>query len=284
MAAGGTPEDFERYLAVTATAVQTFAREQLRPDARVVIHAVPGEPDFGPPVPTPPPTKAAAGEGAESINADEPWRDERPKAAEARPLQLATPVSAILPNGLTLILSERRTVPIVAASIVLRTGSDANPLDKPGLASFVAAMLDEGTMTRNALQIADEVAFLGGSIGSGSSMDASNVTARSLSKNFGSMLTLMADVVLNPSFPAAEIERQRASRLAQLVQQREDPSTVAAQVTASALYGPKHPYGYSETGTEASVKAITAADMQAFWKQNFAPSNAALVVDRKSVV
>ncbi len=84
--------------------------------------------------------------------------------------------------------------------------------------------------------------------------------------------------MLNPSFPAAEIERQRANRLAQLVQQREDPGSVAALTVANALYGPKHPYGYSETGTEASVKAITAADMQAFWKQNFVPNNAALIV------
>ena len=78
--------------------------------------------------------------------------------ARRAPLQLATPVSETLPNGLTLILNERRGLPIVAANLVLRTGSDANPLDKPGLANFAAAMLDEGTSTRNALQIADEVA------------------------------------------------------------------------------------------------------------------------------
>jgi zinc protease len=271
-------KDFERYGAVTAAGVQAFARDQLRSNARAVIHAVPGEPDFGPQVPTPAPVKSAAGDGAESINADEPWRATPPTPTAARPLQLATPVSATLANGLTIILSERRTVPIVASSLVFRTGSDANPLDKPGLANFVAAMLDEGTTTRNALQIADEAAFLGGSIGTSSSMDASTVTARSLSKSYGSLLNLMADVVLNPSFPAAEIERQRANRLAQLVQQREDPGTVAAITMASALYGPKHPYGYSETGTEASVKAMTAADMQAFWKQNFVPNNAALIV------
>jgi zinc protease len=271
-------KDFERYGAVTAAAVQTFAREQLRQNARVVVHAVPGEPDFGPEVPTPPPAKSPEGQGAEAVNADEPWRAQPPKPAAAKPLQLETPQTAVLPNGLTLILSERRTVPLVAASLVFRTGSDANPLDKPGLASFVAAMLDEGTTTRSALQIADEVAVLGGSIGTGSSMDASTVTSRALTKNFGPLLDIVADVVLHPSFPAEEVERQRASRLAQLVQQREDPGTVAAITMASALYGAKHPYGFSETGTEASVKAITAADLQAFWKQNFVPNNAALIV------
>ena len=198
--------------------------------------------------------------------------------ARARTLQLATPLSETLPNGLTLILNERRGLPIVAANLVLRTGSDANPLDKPGLANFAAAMLDEGTSTRNALQIADEVAQLGASLGISSSMDATTLSARSLSKNFAATVNLLADVTMRPSFPAEEIERQRASRLAQIVQQRDNPNQVAAQVTAAALYGPKHPYGYSEIGTEAALKSVSRADMEAFWKQNFVPNNAALVV------
>jgi zinc protease len=278
----GTPDyvqqDFARYGTVTPAAVQAFAREQLRPSARVVVHAVAGEPQLGPQVPTPPASKGAAGTGAESINADEPWRGEMPRPGPAPTVQLPTPATATLSNGLTLLLNERRGLPIVSASLVFRTGSDANPLDKPGLANFVAAMLDEGTATRNALQIADEVAQLGASLSTSSSMDATTVTARSLSKNFGPTLDLVADVTLRPSFPAEEIERQRASRLASIAQQRENPATVAAQVTSAALYGTQHPYGFTEIGTEASVKAISRADMQAFWKQNFVPNNAALVV------
>jgi zinc protease len=104
------------------------------------------------------------------------------------------------------------------------------------------------------------------------------VSGRSLAKNFGATLDLMADVALRPQFPQAEIDRQRASRLASLLQQRENPAQVAAQVAAAALYGPKHPYGFSELGTEASIKAMTRDDMLAFWKQNFVPNNAALVV------
>jgi zinc protease len=87
---------------------------------------------------------------------------------------------ATLPNGLTLLLNERKGLPVVSANLVLKTGSDANPLDKPGLANFVAAMLDEGTTTRNALQIADEVAQLGGSLSTSSSMDSTTVSGRSL--------------------------------------------------------------------------------------------------------
>jgi zinc protease len=270
-------QDVQRYRGVTSSTLQTFARDQLAPSARVVMHVVPGQPAEAPHVAAPPASQAAAGQG-ESINADEPWRNQMPTPAAARPLQLTTPVSETLPNGLTLILNERRGLPIVAANLVLRTGSDANPLDKPGLANFAAAMLDEGTSTRSAPQIADEVAQLGASLGITSSMDATTLSVRSLAKNFASTLDLLADVTLRPAFPAEEIERQRASRLAALVQQRDNPNQVAAQVTASALYGPRHPYGYSEIGTEAAMKSISRADMEGFWKQNFVPNNAALVV------
>ena len=155
---------------------------------------------------------------------------------------LPTPTMATLPNGLTLLLNERRGLPIVSANLVFKTGSDANPLDKPGLASFTAAMLDEGTTTRSALQIADEVAQLGASLSTASSMDSMTVSGHALSKNFSATLNLIADVALRPNFPAAEIERQRASRLAGLLQQRENPAQVAAQVASAALYGPKHPH------------------------------------------
>ena len=278
----GTPDylekDVQRYRAVTPASVQAFAKDQLAQTSRVVLHVTPGQPAPVAQVATPPAPQGAAASAPETINADEAWRNETPKPGPSKPLQLATPVSATLSNGLTLILSERRGLPIVAANLVLKTGSDANPLDKPGLANFVAAMLDEGTATRNALQIADQVAQLGASLTTGSSMDATTASVRSLTKNFGPTLDILADVVLHPSFPAEEIERQRASRLAGLVQQRDNPAQVAALVLASALYGTKHPYGYAEVGTEASVKAVTRGDMDAFWKQNFVPNNAALVV------
>ena len=278
----GTPDylqkDIQRYRSVTAQSVLAFAREQLQPNARAVVHTVPGQPEPTPQVPTPPAPKAATGEGAESINADEPWRNQVPKAGSARPLTLPTPQQVQLSNGLTVMLSERKGMPMVSANLVVRTGSDANPLERPGLANLTAAMLREGTATRNALQIADEMAQLGATLGTNSSMDSSTVTGRSLKKNFAGMLELLADVAQHPSFPAEEIARQRASRLAQLVQQRDSSGALAGRIMARVLYGSQHPYGYSDLGTEASVKAITREDMVAFWKQNFVPNNAALVV------
>src|SRR5207253_2412588 len=132
--------------------------------------------------PTPPPSQAKAGEGSESVNADEQWREQPPKPGGGRALQLASPESTKLANGLTLILSARKGLPVVAANLVVRTGSDANPVDRPGLASFTAAMLDQGTATRNAPAIADELAQLGASLRTRSTMDATFVEGASLRK------------------------------------------------------------------------------------------------------
>jgi zinc protease len=278
----GTPDyitqDVDRYRKVTRDSVKAFAQQQLRPNARAVVHGVPGQPDLGPQVPPPPQTSSALGRGAESVNADEPWRTEQPMPVASRALQVPVPTSFRLPNGLTVIVNERPALPVVAASVVLKTGSDANPSDKPGLASFTTAMLDEGTTTRTALQIADEVARLGGTLSTGSSADSMQVTMDSLKRTFPAMLELAADVVRRASFPAEEIERQRASRLAGLVQQRESPNATADAAMLAALYGHGHAYGFTELGTETSNRAMSRDDLQKFWAQNFVPNNAALIV------
>ena len=271
-------KDIGRYRAVTPDAVRRFAREHLATAHRVVVDAESGDPDLGPPVATPPAQKSAPGEGAEAVNADEPWRAEMPKSGPEKPLQLPIPQTFKLANGLTVLYLERPGLPIVAANLVIRTGSDANPVEKPGLANFTVGMLTGGTATRSARQIADEAAYLGATLTTASTMDASLVTVRSLKMKFASALNLLADVALHPAFPQEEIDRERSSRLASLVQQRESAPAVADRIMAAVLYGPRHPYGFTELGTEPSVKTIGRADMQAFWKQSFVPNNAALVV------
>ncbi|MCI0331055.1 MAG: insulinase family protein [candidate division Zixibacteria bacterium] len=271
-------QDITRYRRTTPASVQKFAQRYLKNEARVVVHGVAGTPNLGPEVPTPQLDSAQLLSGAESVNLAEPWRSEIPKPASERALKLPVPESFKLSNGLTVIYNHRPWLPITSARLVIKTGSDANPKDLPGLANFTVGMLDEGTKTRNALQIADEVAGLGASLSTSSTMDASQVAVQSLTKNFSKALELLSDVVLHPSFPEEEIERQRASRLAGLVQERENPSAVASRVMARVLYGSNHPYGYPEIGTEAAIKATNQADMRALWEKNFVPNNAALVV------
>ena len=271
-------DDLARHRAVTAASVKTFVQNSLTPSTRVVVFGVPGDPDLGPQVPTPPAPKVAPGTGAEAVNAEEAWRKDQPKPAAQRPITLPTPQSFQLPNGLTVLHYERPGMPVVAASLVIKTGGDSNPTDRAGLANFTGAMVDQGTASRDALTIADDVAHLGASLSTSSAKDASFVTVQSLRKNFGAALDLLADVALHPSFPDKEIDRERASRLGQLIQSRQDPNAVAQTVAVRVLYGDNHPYGYIELGTESSIQATKRDDLAGFWKQNFVPNNAALVV------
>jgi zinc protease len=275
---GYLPKYLDEHRKVTPASVTAFAATYLQPQARVVVHALPGPQKLAANVPTPAAAKTPPGTGAEPINPDEPWRATQPRPSADRAINLPTPKSFKLANGLTVMFHERPGMPVVAADLVIRTGGDANPSNRPGLANYTAAMLDQGTGRRNALQIADDVAQLGASLAATSSKDAMLVSVGSLRKNFPAALDLLADVSLRPSFPAAEVERQRKSRLARIIASRQDPSTVATIATVAALYGNEHPYGFIELGTEAGVAATTPQDLQGFWKRNFVPGNAALVV------
>lgn len=276
----GTPDyltqDIMRHRNVTPPAVQKFAQQYLQKNNRVVVYGVPGKQDLGPEVPKPSAQGAPA--VAEPPTPDEPWRATQPKPAAMRPVRPPVPQSFTMANGLTVIVQPQTGSPVVSATLVVRTGSDANPPDKPGLANFTAALLDQGTATRSALQLADEAAQIGATLNAGSSIDASTVTTSSLARNFPAALNLLADVALHPSFPTAEVERIRAARLADLVQQRSSPPAIAANVMNAALYGREHPYGYPAIGTADSIKKMTRDELLGFWKQNFVPGNAALVV------
>lgn len=274
---GYLAKDIERYRQVTAAGVQRAVDTYLKTQARVVVYGVPGKPDLGPEVATPAPGKVKPAPGT-AINADEPWRSKVPGAGPAPAINLPQGKSFTLANGLTVIHNYNPAVPLVSSQLVVKSGSGANPLAQPGLSSFTAQLLQEGTATRSAPQIADEVAQLGAFLGTGSGADSSFAQMTSLKTTFPQALDLLADVVQHPQFPQEEVERQRASRIGNLAQQRENAGAVAARVEAAALYGPKHPYGYIQLGTEAALKATTRADLQRFWQQHYVPNNAALIV------
>jgi zinc protease len=143
---------------------------------------------------------------------------------------------------------------------------------------MTARMLQQGTATRSALQIADRAADLGATLSSGAGADTTGISTRALTRSFPDALELLADVALHPIFPKAEIERVRSERLDALVQEKDDPNTVSFRVADAALFGPHHPLGYPGSGTADSTKAITRDDLLQFWQQNYSPNDAALVV------
>jgi zinc protease len=267
-------QDIARLRGVSAGEIQRFA-QRLQPNARVVLHALPGKQQLEDGAGT---AVAPTGTATESVNQDEPWRNQAPRPAAEALLQLPAPKVAQMPNGLTIILVERRGLPLVSARLVLRTGGDSDAVEKPGVADFTAAMLDQGTATRSAPQLAKELARLGATLSTESTMDDTSVGVRSLKRNVSDVMHLLADVVLHPAFPNEEIARQKAGRLAELVQRRTESSVMADDAFSAVLYGPKHPYGFPAMGTEVSIRATERDDLMGFWKQNIVPNNAALVV------
>lgn len=183
-----------------------------------------------------------------------------------------------LPNGLTLLVVEHRELPIADLTLVVRSGYESDPRQHEGLGSLTSALLDEGTTTRTALQIADQQAFLGVRLSTGAGWDMSTVSLHTPTAQLDSALALFADVVLNPTFPSAELDRLRLERLTLLTQMRDRPTAIADQAYATILFGEDHRYGRPTLGTEASVKRIAPADIRGYYQEHYRPNNATLLI------
>ncbi len=183
-----------------------------------------------------------------------------------------------LANGLPVWVVEMHEVPVANVSLIVKAGASADPAGKYGLASFTAAMLDEGAGTRNALDFADAVDFLGASLSTGSGFDSSTIRLATPVSKLDDALPLMADVALRPAFNAEELERLRKERLTTLLQTRDDPASLASAAFARTVFGPRHRYGTFAMGNEASNGEMTAADLRGFYTKFYQPQNAHLIV------
>lgn len=182
-----------------------------------------------------------------------------------------------LANGATLIVSERHNLPLVSFSITFLGGANQFEVaGKRGVASLTTAMLTEGTKTRTGDQLSDELQLLGTGIGANVGGEEGSISFVSTTKNFDATLALLADMMLNSTFPAEALERLRARTLVNLTQAKDQPTVVGSQVFAKILYGGAHPYG--QRMSETSVKAITRDDIVAFQKAYYQPGRAIITV------
>ena len=276
---GYLSKDIEQLRRVSPQDVQRAVRAYLAKSSRAVVTGLPGNPVINdPPRPRTPRAGKSAGTAVQGINTPEPWRAKAPKAGPAPGFTLPQGETFKLANGLTVLHHHNPALPLVSAQLLIKSGNAANPGALPGLAGFTAQMLEEGTATRSAPQIADEIAQLGAFLDTGSGVDASSVSLLALRASFAPALDILADIVLHPAFPTAEVERQRASRVNDLIQQRDDPEAVAAVAAAGAFWGSRHPKGYGQLGTEPAIRSVTRDDLVNFWRRHYVPSNAALVV------
>jgi predicted Zn-dependent peptidase len=207
-----------------------------------------------------------------------PDRSTAPKPGPPPSLKLPAIQKRTLSNGLAVWVVELHKVPVVNVNLVLRAGSGADPAGKFGLANLTAEMLDEGAGTRDALQIADAVDYLGASLSTSSSSDAAFVDLHVPVARLGDALPIMSDVALHPTFPEAELKRVREELLTSILEAADDPASLVQFAFPRLVYGPTHRYGTVSMGSAASLKGLTVGDMRQFHATRYVPSNATLIV------
>lgn len=277
---GYLPKDLARYEAVTTASTQKWAQLTLATSKRVVVVTTPGERKLKDVPRSPDDTDANVKiepEYTKEFLATQTFRKSAPPAGPVAKLNLPVPVTFTLPNGLQVYVSEKHKLPLFSASIVTLAGSDADSPKLSGVAGFTSAMLTQGTTTRSATDISNQADSIGALLGAGAATDSASVSVSALTTTGSQAMDLLADTTLHPAFADDEIERVRRRRLTSLLQSRDQPVAIAQRVGLRALYGPNSPYGYTAQGTEASLKAISKADMAGFWKSNYAPKNSVLV-------
>lgn len=199
-----------------------------------------------------------------------------PEGGPAKDFQLAEPREVTLPNGLKVVLVEYGQVPKATISLVVRSGNVNESKTQVFLADLTGELMQEGTSTRSAEQVANEAASMGGQVFVGVGLDQTTIQGDALSEFVPQMIALVADVVRNPRFPESELSRLKADQLRNISIQRSQPQTQALEEFRRIMY-PDHPYGrlFPETGT---IERYTLADIQAFYRANFGAARSRIYV------
>ncbi|MBI5673369.1 MAG: insulinase family protein [Nitrospirae bacterium] len=187
------------------------------------------------------------------------------------------PTRFIAPNGMTVLVLEQHFLPIVEIHALIKAGAAQDPPEKAGVANLVASLLDEGTTTRSSRQLAEQIDFVGGSLGAQAGEDYTTASARTLKKDIDLGFTLLADILQRPTFPKQEFERVRSQILGEISSDNDDPGHVAMKAFNQLLFQ-NHPYRWPVNGTEETLGKVTLADVQNFYAKEYLPNQVILTI------
>ena len=204
-------------------------------------------------------------------------RKKTPTPGKTPELRVPAWTKSTLANGAELLVSEKHDLPLISFSLTFLGGADQfEPAGKQSVASLTAALLSEGTKTRDAEALSNALQLLGTSVNASVSGESGSISFRSTTAKFPATLDILADILVNPTFPENGLERLRGQRLVQLTQARAQPGAIANRVFPRIVYGSEHPYG--RVVTEESLKAVSRADLVAFHKAYYQPGRALITV------
>ncbi len=207
-----------------------------------------------------------------------PDRSAPPAPGPVVPFRMPPIEKLTLSNGLPVWILENHEVPVASLLVGIRSGAAADPANKPGLAAMTAALLDEGAMGKSALELDDEVTFLGASLTTAATWDASVVTIRTPVARLEQALNLLGGVVLAPEFSEAELARLKKESLTSLLLARSEPQQIATRALLQAVFGKLSRYALPLTGSGAAISSFTVSDVKKFHKEHYTSSNAILIV------
>jgi zinc protease len=206
----------------------------------------------------------------------EDFRKKPPTPLKPRPFNIAKPFETTMANGLKVVVFEQKKLPIVSYRLIFKSGDVNDNSDSIGMMSAMTNQINQGTKNRTSKQIAEAVEKLGATLFASTSSDNTTVAASALTMYNSEILNLMADIVLNPIFPANELKIYQDNTIEGLKFQRSEAGFLASEQMAKILYG-KHPYSVVSP-TEADIKNISSEKLATYHSKFFVPNNAMLVV------
>lgn len=206
----------------------------------------------------------------------EPFRSQAPAPLPPHPIFIPAARETVLPNGLTIVVVEDTRLPLISYRLAFRVGSAFDPPGLPGLTDLLAGLLPEGTESKTSREIANEVARMGASLSAGANSDYTIVAASALSQFNDEILGLMADVVLQPTFPENEVELAKQNTKESLRQQRAQPSFLASEMVSRVMFG-DHPYAIVAP-TPESIDRSSREEFVRFHREKLVPNSAVFIV------
>ncbi len=182
------------------------------------------------------------------------------------------PSRTVLPNGVVVVAKEARTIPAVTINLAVRAGSACDPVDAVGAMHLLSRVIDRGTAARSASDIAEDLDSRGISLSAAVTRHVMSLACTCLSEDFDSVLALLGDILIAPTFPQSELDIRKAEVLTAIRQDADNPAVRASETLMECLYRSGHPYGRPTKGSIASVEAVTRDRLAALHARWFAPS------------